>query len=421
MHRRFEDGVIFTLLLLASGAGVGVYTGSQTTGGGLGIQLVLGVIYLCVFAFLVQRVKPALSLATDEKWMMGICILALASVVWSVEPGETLRRSIAFMATTGAGLYIGMRYEPKDQVKLIAACAAIGAFASLAICLMAPDIGLTPHKEWQGIYFPKNSLARMMVLGVMSFAWLAMRQRRRRVLHICMILFCLFMMVMADSATGIVVSAVMLLALPFRRVFALRPRQLILISIVAVLIAAPIGLWNLAHVDDITAALSRNSTLTGRLPLWHTVRIEIMTRPVLGFGYSAFWSNWRADQDRRIVNWAAPNAHSGFLEFALGLGFVGLALFLIGLLRNLYLGAKIAGASRDVDNTWPIFFFLFFGILYNLVETTIGIPNSLYTILYTANSYWLVRMAVQPASEAATERVDERAAESLPGFTPAET
>lgn len=423
MRQTFEGLIVFVLLLLGSGAGVGIYTGSQKTGGSLLVELMFGVLYLCIFVFLIQRLKPALSLVWSEKWMLALWLLAMVSVVWSVEPGETLRRSIALLGTMMAGLFIGMKYEPKHQIKFVAGCVAIGAIGSLLVCFLMPDIGIDAHKAWQGIYFPKNSLSRVMVLGFLAFAWMALRQRRRRALHIVMIGVCMFLMLMSDSATGIIASSGLILLLPFRRVFELSKRKLIAVMLLAAMVAAPIGYWGLHHIDDITAALSRKPTLTGRTPLWKTIGEEVATRPILGFGYSAFWANWRSDQDTRVVNWVAPNAHSGFLEFQLGLGIVGLLVFVAGLGRNMKLAAQIARENKDADHLWPAFYLLFFGILYNLVETTIGNPNSIYTILYVANSFYLVRASLQPVEQEdeAGEGAAGLASGAPAGLSPAES
>jgi len=429
MWRLFERTVIFTLILLASGAGVGAYFGSQNTtdvptaeGGGLPIQLTMGVLYVCFFALLLRKRKSAVSLIVSERWMVALWLLAMASVLWSVDGGETLRKSVALLGTTVAGLYIGMRYEPRQQIKLVATCTAIGALASLVVCLLVPGIGVMPDHTWQGVYYPKNALARMMVLGVLSCGWLAIRQRHRRILYSGIVVLCLFLLLMAGSATGIVVSAALLALLPFRRAFSWPRRRLVALIVVAALVVVPVGTWALHHIEVVTDYLSRTPSLTGRLPLWHMVKLEISTRPYLGFGYGAYWTSPDADRVRRIVEWEAPNAHNGFLEMELGLGSVGLLIFLAGILRNLIVGIRVAGATGDMDDAWPVFF-LVFAMLYNLTETTLIVSNSIFTILYIANSYWLVRTSLQPFTEEEndTEPASAMALETPIGFKPAES
>jgi O-antigen ligase len=413
MRMLFERVVIFTLLLLSTGAGIGQFVGRQTSGGGLAIQLAFGALYACVFLLILPRRKQAISLLWHETWMFAFFAWAALSTAWSVEPGDTLRRSVALFGSVLAGLFIGMRYEPKHQISMIAACVALGAIASLFVCLFMPNIGLTPEDAWQGVYYPKNSLARMMSFGVLTFAWLAIKQRNWRVLSIGMLLLCLALMIMARSATGIVVCALLLCILPFRGMLSWPTRRLIALALIVALIALPIAAWSLKHSDVILDLLSRKSTLTGRLPLWHTIKLEILIRPALGFGFGAFWSSTEADRDRAIVNWDAPNAHNGFLEVTLGLGFIGLAIFLAGFARNFWLAISSVETIPGTDRTWPIFF-LIFCLLYNLTETTLVVPNSFFSILYVANACWLVRRCRQPVLVPADDPSLANAASKVP-------
>jgi hypothetical protein len=74
---------------------------------------------------------------------------------------------------------------------------------------------------------------------------------------------------------------------------------------------------------------------------------------------------------------------------ALGLGFVGLTIFAIGVISNLGRGVLAARLDRGIENEWPLFF-LIFCLLYNLTESTLFTGNSVFWLLYSANAYWLV-------------------------------
>ncbi|MGC2721946.1 MAG: O-antigen ligase family protein, partial [Candidatus Acidiferrales bacterium] len=185
--------------------------------------------------------------------------------------------------------------------------------------------------------------------------------------------------------------------------------------IVAVLsIGAVTVIAVLRNPAPVVELVGKDATLTGRMQLWHYVKQEIVRRPVLGFGYSAFWSTGEADRIRAAVNWDPPTAHNGFLDAALGLGIIGLAILLLGLLRNLYLGFKVARRDQDFASIWPLFFIIFV-VLDNLTESSITGANAcckpplqigastLLLLFYISNSYWLVRAYWEPEEVDAPE------------------
>ena len=396
--RILERIMLFLLLILASGAGQGIFaipSASTSSEGQPFMQIAFGLMYLAIFLFLLLKFrKSALFLIQKEKWTAVLCLWVLATTLWSVNPGETLRRALALVGTSMAALYIGMRYEPKQQLKMIALVVGLGAIASLAAGLLFPGIGITMDGSWQGIYYPKNSLGRMMALGAFSFALLALGQRRHRVVRVAMFLLCCVLMVLSRSATAVVVSVLMFALLPFRKALYLRTRPLLALATVFALFAVSLGFFVVEYSDQILKAFGRTSSLTGRIPLWQIVAKEIAARPIRGYGFASFWSSWEGERVSEASAWdvAVPHAHNGFLEVWLGIGIIGLAILIIGLLRNLISAMRAAKANREIDQAWPLLL-LAFTVLYNLTETSLLGVNALLWMAYVANSFWLVRTA----------------------------
>jgi len=179
--QKLERIVIFILLLFATGAGQAFFANpnASSTGNNQPVtEAVFALIYLALIVFLVKYRTAALRLLLTEKWLAALCVWALVSVAWSVEPEESLRRALALIGTTIAGLYLGLHFEPKQQVKVIAWAIGLGAIASVVVLIAVPSVGITPD-GMQGVYNLKNSLGRMMSLGAFCFALLAIGERRR--------------------------------------------------------------------------------------------------------------------------------------------------------------------------------------------------------------------------------------------------
>jgi exopolysaccharide production protein ExoQ len=413
--RKFERIVIFVFLVLATGAGQNfmVNPSASTAEHSQPVtQAIFGLIYLALILFLVKFRSSALSLILKERWLAALCVWAILSVAWSVEPAESFRRSLALVGSTIAGLYLGLLYGPKQQLKAIAYAIGLGALGSAAVTIAAPSIAFMPTGELQGVYFLKNTLGHMMSLGVLCFALLALDERRRRAAHVGMFLLCCVLLVLSQSATALIVTMLMMALLPLRKLLYLRTRRLLAAIAILVPVLACATLWAVNSSEDLLATVDRSSSLSGRIPLWQLVLRQIYERPIRGYGFSAFWNSWQGERVSDAVNWdnAVPHAHNGFLEVWLGLGIVGLAMILLSLSRNFFLALRSARSSREMEYSWPLLLVIFTA-LYNLTENSILVVNTTPWIAYCAASYWLVGTAREAAF------APEEQAEAEPAFS----
>ncbi|MGA8730246.1 MAG: O-antigen ligase family protein, partial [Terracidiphilus sp.] len=95
-----------------------------------------------------------------------------------------------------------------------------------------------------------------------------------------------------------------------------------------------------AYLLDSEAAKQLNQTLlagrdadtyenfSGRVPLWRLCMQYVAVRPVAGYGFYGFWTPERIRTVSASEGWAVPESHNGFIELMLGLGVMGLFLYL---------------------------------------------------------------------------------------------
>ncbi len=112
-------------------------------------------------------------------------------------------------------------------------------------------------------------------------------------------------------------------------------------------------------------------------------------RPVLGYGYGAFWHPDRPDgADAAVLissrlNYPVAHAHNGLIDAALTLGGVGAALA-IGLVGGLLLcGARAARQGRQEAAVVQLSFGLLI-VVSNIAESSFLRENNLLTILFVA-------------------------------------
>lgn len=93
------------------------------------------------------------------------------------------------------------------------------------------------------------------------------------------------------------------------------------------------------------------SSLSNRAPLWAEVLDNVKERPLLGYGYEAFWSPQRVEKFSADQGWIVPHAHNTFLDQTLSLGVVGALLYagmMLGALAESWRRYRRRGTETDL-------------------------------------------------------------------------
>lgn len=361
-------------------------------------------------AILILKLKlynPVIALLKREKFLACLIGVILLSIFWSDFPLISLRRSMSFIGTTVFGIYLAIRYSLEEQLKLFALMLGFVIIASLLFGLFLPSYGIsggpsdviqveknpkkaialkedTAHEgAWRGVFGHKNSLGRIMSLSAIIFALLKADGRKRRLIKWIFLGLSLGLLVLSTSKTSVVLLAIIFILFPLYK--SLQWNFYLRVFIGCTLIAGIVGA-GIMFLDDpnfILKAIGRDSTLTGRTDLWLVVIRMIEKRPLLGYGYNAFWHGWEGASGYvwRTVGWNAPHAHNGFLDLWLDLGFVGLMIFMASMVQATRNAIKMAGSTISWEAVWPLAYLTFI-ILYNLVESTLVKQNNLFYITY---------------------------------------
>lgn len=349
------------------------------------------VVWLGVYAttslLIVTRWRRFVRVATRDKLLLLLVGLALISVVWSVAPAITLRRDVALLGTTLVGAYFAMRYEPGEQLRLLAWALGVAALLSLLFALALPSYGLDSDGSWQGIFGGgKNALGRAMALGSLVFLLLALSSHRHRWLPWSGFVLSVGLLVMANSATSLTVLLSVLFLLPLYG--ALRWPYLLATSLLifATLLGAIAAVWFMANQETVLGVLGRDATLTNRTELWPAVIDMIRQRPWLGYGYGAFWLGWEGESAQvwlqtAAIGLEAVHAHSGYLDLCINIGLLGAAMFALGFLFATGRAISWVRSSKSAIGLWPLAY-LTFMLLYNFTESAILAHNDVFWVLY---------------------------------------
>lgn len=274
-----------------------------------------------------------------------IVLYCLCSAVWSIEPATSARRAVSLATCFGFGYFALVAYGPRGAIRLYGwslFLAAIASWIALPIFhgkLYDNDafVGAQALRTFHGVFTQKNELSVEMLMGFCCWSYLGIVEPKRgelehRLWPFAMVVM-LAAMVYSKGTTSMLATALVSIA-----VMKLRWRSWLFGLVLYFLIAAVcLVLVTVLVVEPelLFAALGKDPSMTGRLPLWIESARAVAERPILGWGYNAFWSQ-NSVSARYIwqrIGWPAPNAHNGLLQMGLDFGLVGAALYGFMLLR----------------------------------------------------------------------------------------
>ena len=143
--------------------------------------------------------------------------------------------------------------------------------------------------------------------------------------------------------------------------------------------------------DFVLNLLGKDSNLTGRGDFWPQVVQAINERPILGYGYMGFWQPWRGLQSPSAhirppgTDFIPEQSHNGFLDVGTSLGYVGITILLLSILKNFVTIIKNLSKRNNTEALAPLILLLYL-LLRNYSESGLWGANYdffLYILLTT--------------------------------------
>ena len=361
-------------------------------------------LYLIIILLISRRAGDAFLLLKKEKFVACMIIIAAVSSIWSDFPMLTLRRSIGLIFPTFFAIYLVLNYSEKERLGLIATALGIAGILSFIFAKFLPLYGLDSGAgymvnagAWRGIFEQKNELGNIMALSIVVFALLPVKGRKKQMARLGFVIFSFVLLLLSRSETSIM--AIMIIAAMFPLLKSIRSPGPVRIFTYCfyTAIASVAAIWLYAGgMSSVFAAMGKNATFTGRTDIWTALTGFIKERPLLGYGYYAFWAG-NIDFVQHEVGWRVLDPHSGYLQLLLDFGFLGMAIWLTGFLRTAKNAvSKIRRGKDSFLALWPSIFLLFL-VIPNFFESRLIENNSIGWLIY-------VSIAISPyVSKRATE------------------
>lgn len=331
----------------------------------------------------------------------------LISVFWSVDPRVTFSQGTAYLFVVIGAIGLVKALDSDELMDLIALICGLSAVASVWFVIFPEPVAITGG-DFRGIFSQKNVLGQVMAGGVLAALHCMRVGAGRRFRYICIIALCAVLALMSRSSTSVLTIFVFFYLDILGRLY-LRGSTRIM-SICLAFCSVIIVVFFTISPDLILELLGKDATLTGRTLIWPYVIDSIGDKPLLGWGYLAFWSsqNPAAMQiqlvEARIygLEFMIANAHNGLLELLLDIGLVGTCFFIFLWLRNFVMALKcISGPANRFGLSSLL---LLIGILIVGASEEVLLPaGQIWTSLFFVMGFicekelWLARAARRQA------------------------
>ena len=269
-----------------------------------------------------------------------------------------------------------------------------------------PELGRAYSKagapSWTGVSTDKNALGIMSALfGLASLYYLLEFHRRPRegksrgpfIAYGTVTVISCYLLYASNSATALscflLGGSLMVMTLLSSK--ARKPALLNLAVTVAILV--PFSAMFLGIGSGLVENLGRNTTFTGRTAIWRCA-LPMVGNPVIGEGFESFWLGQRLLDIEKCIDQGLNQAHNGYIEVYLNLGWLGITLLAILLVTG-YRRTVTAARSQTRTGSLRLAYFIV-GIAYNFSEGGFKMMNPVWICLLMAIA--IVPETLSPAS-----------------------
>jgi exopolysaccharide production protein ExoQ len=343
-------------------------------------------------------------------------VYCLLSVAWSDEPFVAFKRWFKDLGNPIMVLVVMTTPNPlQSMTLLLRRLSYLFLPLSLLFVRYFPDLGRSYRVDgspmYTGIGHQKNDLGLMCLVAGIYFLWQVLQDREGlrswtrtdRVglwLLVAMLAWLQYMSNSQTSLTCLVIAAMLMMAarLPYVRA---QPSRLMALAVTGV--GSYLVLDAIFDIKNwVLQALGRDPSLTNRTDLWRLL-FSIDISPVVGAGFMSFWSGDRMERIWRDLGSGVNQAHSGYIEQYLNLGYVGVA-FMVSLFVVALLNAR-AQLRTQPEMAILRMCFVFAAALYNYTEASFYGINNMWVLTLLA----LINVPPLPATRISGEPSSPRA------------
>ncbi|MEZ5933588.1 MAG: O-antigen ligase [Alphaproteobacteria bacterium] len=357
--------------------------------------------FIIVTPFLLAtRYRAAIDLLLHNLPLVVLLLWVWCSVAWSIDPALSARRALGLTMFTLLACYTVIRHDTDWLLRVLSWMIVVILVLSVLFILGLPELSRMPDERGlRGVFTHKNGMGELLVIAAIILPPAIRRRLVPAPVGWLGLGLAAALLLPVNSATATVVVLLIILTHVVLAVWRLPSRLAMAITALAISAVTLGAAILLANIDVIFDALGRDTTLTGRVGIWQFARTMIEQKPLLGYGYNAFWERPEfAQYAVDTFGWIVPNAHNGYLDTLLSIGVIGLVLMFV------FFGSAVLRGLRRVtdadDIAASITLALIMGSLVRAsLETNLLGQNSIIWVLTV-----IFTVAMTPGADSLRER-----------------
>ena len=379
---------IWILTIFSRPLSLWLQLGAETIEEGSPVERAFLISLLIVGLFILAKRKfNWLGAIRENVWVLLLLCYMLLSCLWSDIPFISFKRwSQQLIAVVMVFVVAGETNVKQALASIFRRIVYILIPFSYILIHYFPQYGrFYLHHEgilmWTGAAMHKNTLAQLCLFSALFMIWTLIRRRQGKDtpaspyqtvfdVLILMLSFWLWggpqhtLTYSATATVAFVLGMSFFLFLFWAEKRGALPGKAVLIALTAFIIiyGTVTPMIGKLTILDPSSLLGREDTLTGRTAVWAKLIPSVMEKPILGYGFSSFWTTTARE------TFDIPDAHNGYLDMILSIGFAGLLLYAMFLLSSV---RKAHGAMMG-DFDWSILWicYLLMGTLINITESS---------------------------------------------------
>jgi len=341
------------------------------------IITIIGNLLALYFLIYMFRFKSKILNVIKQQWPIILLLLfTLLSCFWSDFPYISLRRwfKMSFFYTFILALQLsGSFYENTKSVIFIYGKIAI--IISFILIILFPSYGWMIYEDKllpMGIFEHKGLLGQFSSLMLLLFMFFSDLKKISKDTLFTFLLFILLLMTETKGALiCLMISIFTFIYVKIDPGFK-QNKITFFLSLIFLMITIYISFFTILQqepftilIEQVFVLIGKNSSLTGRVPLWSILFEYGMNNPILGVGYRVFFIGFNATWFLKIFEWDCTNAHNGFLQAFLEVGIIGTVIFIFCLVWLLIKAIKNMQITKFKTNSIILFAMLIEYILLN--------------------------------------------------------
>ena len=303
-------------------------------------QILVILLTLALGAFVLVKTRWVILRALTPALLLTLAWFLVTAVV-SAHSDLALRRLVlAVFTVINATAFLVLPADREHFSRLLATGSLIILAISFLGVLLVPHLSIHQVSDvienalagaWRGPFGHKNGAGSMMVVLIFIGIYVARVINLTTGLIIIAAATVFLSFTMSKSPIGLL-PIVLLLSFVLLRLRSAPARYAVVIGSVLIANLFTVGTVAIEPVGKLIAAMAPDATYTGRDEIWQFAIDHTLRKPIIGYGFQAFWGtgdllfNWSVDESWGL---RASDAHNGYLNIAVMTGLVGLSLTLV--------------------------------------------------------------------------------------------